>query len=446
MIRSAALSQSAITCPSCKHEFEPSAVQAEEIRRQIRDEFNQKWQEQRRKDEAEAVQLKESLRQKEAAADAALRQAEEEAAAARKRFDEDVKQKVEADCKAKEKELMLKVGKKVEEDNAAILEQARDEAERLTVKASEARQREVDFLKRLQEAEEAKAQMELKTQRMLMEEQQKIRESARKEEDERARLRDEQYTMKMRELEKQLDDQRRLAEEMKRKAEQGSMQLQGEVQELALEELLRAAFPFDNISEVPKGINGADCILTVRNKYGQECGCILFESKRTQAFNAEWITKLKKDMIPCNAHLAIIVSQALPKDMDRFGERQGVYLCTFMEVKSLVEVLRTHIIAHHELRKSQENKGDKMERLYEYLTSSEFIQKWNIMRENFQAFRNALMKEHDAYTKNYAKKQRMLESIINSSSMISGDFQAIAGMDSMDWSELPEEGRTMLLE
>lgn len=421
-------------------------MQAEEIRRQLRDEFNQKWQEQRRKDEAEAEKLKTELKQKEAAAEALRRQLEEEAAAAKRRIEEEVKQKVDEECRAKEKLLRAEVSKKLEEESAERLQLAREEAERQKEKLREASQREVDFLKRLQEAEDAKAQMEIKTQRLLMEEQARIREAIKKEEEEKARLRDEQHSMKLRELEKQLDDQRKLAEEMKRKAEQGSMQLQGEVQELALEELLRAAFPFDKISEVPKGINGADCILTVRNKFGQECGCILFESKRTQAFNTDWIQKLKKDMIPCNASLAIIVTQVLPKDMDRFGERQGVYVCTFMEVKSLVEVLRTHVIAHYELRKSQENKGDKMERLYEYLTSSEFMQKWNIMRENFQAFRNALMKEHDAYTKNYAKKQRMLEAIINSSSLISGDFQAIAGMDSMDWSELPEEGKTMLLE
>src|SRR5690606_36470064 len=113
-------------------------------------------------------------------------------------------------------------------------------------------------------------------------------------------------------------------EEAVRKAQQGSMQLQGEVQELALEALLRQAFPFDKISEVGKGIRGADCILTVRNAFGQECGCIIFESKRTQNFAAEWIDKLKNDMVSCSAEIAVIVTQAMPKDMERFGEKQGV--------------------------------------------------------------------------------------------------------------------------
>ena len=445
MTRSAP-STSAITCPSCKHQFEPTAAIADELAKQIRDEYAQKYREARNKEEGEMRQKEAALKQKEAAAEALRTQLEQEAAAARKRFDEEVRQKVEEDCKAKEKELLRKANKKAEEENAALLQQAREEAERQAAKARDAQQREVDFLKRLQEAEAAKEEVEMRMKRAMLEEQAKLREQMQKDLEERARLREEEVQMRLREKDKQLEDQKKLVEEMRRKAEQGSMQLQGEVQELALEELLRTAFPFDKISEVPKGINGADCVLTVRNKFGQECGCILFESKRTQAFNTEWIGKLKKDMIPCNASLAIIVTQVLPKDMDRFGERQGVYVCTFMEVKSLVEVLRNHVIAHHELRKSQENKGDKMERLYEYLTSSEFMQKWNIMRENFQAFRNALMKEHDAYTKNYAKKQRMLEAIINSSSLISGDFQAIAGMDSMDWSELPEDGRTMMLD
>jgi len=421
-------------------------VQAEEIRRQIRDEFNQKWKVEKAKTDAEAARREEVAKQREVAAEARMRQLEEDAATAKRKMDEEVARKVEEDCRKKEKELREAATKKAEEETAERLQLAREEAERQKEKAREAAQREVDFLKRLQEAEEQKEALEVKMKKAMLEEQQKLREQMQKDLEERAKLRDEEAQMRIREKDKQLEDQRRLIEEMKRKAEQGSMQLQGEVQELALEELLRAAFPFDTVSEVPKGINGADCILTVRNKFGQECGCILFESKRTQMFNAEWIGKLKKDMIPCNASLAIIVSQVLPKDMDRFGERQGVYLCTFLEVKSLVEVLRTHVIAHHELRKSQENKGDKMERLYEYLTSSEFMQKWNVMRENFQSFRAALMKEHDAYMKNHAKKQRMLEAIINSSSLISGDFQAIAGMDSMDWSELPEDSRAMLLE
>ncbi len=154
---------------------------------------------------------------------------------------------------------------------------------------------------------------------------------------------------------------------MRRKSEQGSMQLQGEVQELALEELLKAAFPFDIISEVGKGVRGADCIQTVRNNFGQECGKIIFESKRTKDFASDWIEKLKADMRSQGADVAVIVTQALPKDMDRFGEKDGVWICSFAEVKPIVQMLRDGIIKISSALKSQENRGDKMHLLYDYL-------------------------------------------------------------------------------
>lgn len=126
-----------------------------------------------------------------------------------------------------------------------------------------------------------------------------------------------------------------LAETMRRKAEQGSMQLQGEVMELALEELLRGAFPFDTIEEVAKGTKGADCVQLVRNNQAQLCGKIIYESKRTKAFTNEWIEKLKMDMRSQQADIAVIVTEVLPKEMDSFGFKDGVWICRFSEVKAL---------------------------------------------------------------------------------------------------------------
>ena len=131
---------------------------------------------------------------------------------------------------------------------------------------------------------------------------------------------------------------------MRRKAEQGSMQLQGEVQELILEELLKSTFPFDAIGEVGKGVRGADCIQTVRNKYGQDCGKIIYESKRTKDFSNEWIDKLKKDMRGAGVDVAVIVTQSYPKGMNCFGEKDGVWICSFEEVKAVAFVLRDGII------------------------------------------------------------------------------------------------------
>ena len=202
-------------------------------------------------------------------------------------------------------------------------------------------------------------------QRKMIDERNKLSEIIKKEEEEKNKLRDTEHQMKVLELQKQLDDQRKLAEEMKRKHEQGSMQLQGEVQELALEELLRNAFPFDVVSPVGKGVRGADCILTVRNNFGQECGKIIFESKRTKDFSEDWIEKLKADMRVLGADVAVIVTLAMPRSMGSFGEKDGIWICTFSEARALVYVLRDAVIKVYNAAKSQENKGDKMTLLYQ---------------------------------------------------------------------------------
>ncbi|MBL7730895.1 MAG: DUF2130 domain-containing protein, partial [Chitinophagaceae bacterium] len=242
-------------------------------------------------------------------------------------------------------------------------------------------------------------------------------------------LKDTEYQLKLKEMEEKLEAQRKLAEEMKRRAEQGSMQSQGEAQELALEELLRNSFPFDLVAEVGKGVRGADCILTVRNNLGQECGKIIFESKRTENFSADWIEKLKIDMHSQGADIAVIVSKTLPKDMTQFGEKQGVYICSFSEAKSLVTVLRNAILKIADAKKLQENKGDKMTAIYDYITGQEFRRSLQMMRENFRNLQLQLDKEKEEYEKNWNKKKKMIQLIIDNSAHVSGSIEGISSTD-----------------
>jgi hypothetical protein len=216
---------------------------------------------------------------------------------------------------------------------------------------------------------------------------------------------------------------------MKRKAEQGSMQSQGEAQELMLEELLRNAFPFDVISEVAKGVRGADCIQTIRNKFGQDCGRIIFESKRTQAFSNEWIEKLKADMRSQGADLAVIVTQTLPKDMDRFGEKDGVWISTFAEVKALVYVLREGLLRVYNAMKTQDNKGDKMQLLYSYLTSTEFGEQWKAIREGFLSMRQSIAKEREQMEKLWKYREKQLEKVLLNMAHFKGSIEGIAGQE-----------------
>ncbi len=327
------------------------------------------------------------------------------------------------------------------ENQLQMLQQSQRENED---KLKDARMRELDFLKKAQDLQNREQELELSLQKRLMEERAQLVEQIRKDEADRSNLKDTEYQMRLREMEKQLEDQRRLAEEMRRKAEQGSMQLQGEVQELALEEMLRATFPFDAISEVGKGVRGADCIQTVRNQYGQECGKIIYESKRTKDFSRDWIEKLKADMRSQGADVAILVTQTMPRDMDKFGEREGIWVCTFHEVKSLTYVLRDAIMKIYNSAKNQENKGDKMHLLYHYLTSGEFAEQWSAIREGFRAMKASIQKEREAMEKLWKAREKQLEKVLLNAAHIKGSIEGIAGSDSVDLQLLDEAAEALL--
>ena len=329
------------------------------------------------------------------------------------------------------------------ENKLRLLESAaKDNEEKLKT----SRQREIEFLKKEQEVLNKEAELELSIQRRLQEERNKLSKEIRDLEEQRGAAKETEYQLRVKELEKQLEDQKKLAEEMKRKADQGSMQLQGEVQELALEELLRARFPFDAIGPVAKGVRGADCIQTVRNNFGQECGKIIYESKRTQSFSHDWVEKLKADMRSQGAMLAVIVTQAMPKDLDRFGEMNGVWVCTFAEVKALAHVLRDGLIRVFNASKSQENKGDKMQLLYDYLTSTEFNEQWKAIREGFLSMKQSIQKERDMMERLWKAREKQLEKVLLSAAHVRGSIEGIAGKDAIDVQLLEDADNDLLPE
>jgi len=378
-----------IKCPNCGHQFEPNESIREEIEKELRTKAAD-WQ--KKKNEEFQVKLDDEKKK--------LQQS----------LEENIRKNITGDF----------------ENKLRMLEQNnKDNEEKLKL----SRQKELEFLKKEQELLNKEKEIDLQLQRLLLEERSKLSEIIRKEEAEKNSLKDTENQMRLKELEKQLDDQKKLAEEMRRKSEQGSMQLQGEVQELALEELLRAAFPFDVISEVGKGVRGADCIQTIRNNFGQECGKIIFESKRRQNFSHEWIEKLKADMRIIGADVAVIVTSVLPKDMDRFGEKDGVWICSFAEVKPIVQMLRDGIIKISTALKSQENRGDKMHLLYDYLTSREFAEQWQAIREGFMSMKLSIQKERDAMEKLWKAREKQLEKVLLNAAHVRGSIEGISGTD-----------------
>jgi hypothetical protein len=411
-----------VKCPSCGFGFPIEEVMAEEYKKELRvkmmDYTRQKEEEYRKKDE----EFLNKERQQQVA----------------------FEQRLNNEKKQLQQTLEDNLRKTISQDFENRLVLLKNSAAETEEKLKLSRQKELEFLQRESQLKQREEEMELAVQRKLQEQRNELTDQIRKQEAERHSIKDTEYQLKVKELEKQLDDQKKLADEMKRKAEQGSMQLQGEAQELILEELLRNYFPFDVISEVGKGVRGADCVQTVRNQFGQECGKIIYESKRTNAFSMDWIEKLKKDMRSMGVDVAVIVTQCYPKGMDCFGERDGVWICSFDEVKAVSYILRDGVMKLSNLSKSQDNKGDKMHLLYDYLTSSEFSEQWKAIREGYMSMRQSIQRERDAMEKLWKAREKQLDKVLLSAAHIRGSIEGIAGNDTIQLNLTDDEDALLL--
>ncbi|WP_255562433.1 DUF2130 domain-containing protein [Pedobacter sp. D749] len=413
-----------IKCPNCAHVFPMEEAMAEDYKKELREKAaayaRQKDEEYQRK-----LQVFESEKQQQLKAFEA--KLNEEKTKLKDSLEENLRKSISADFETK---LQMLEGN------------AKDNAEKLKL----AREKELEFLRREESLKVKEEEMELAFQRKMQEQRNELVEQIRKQEAEKNSIKDTEHQLRLKELEKQLDDQKKLAEEMKRKAEQGSMQLQGEVQELILEELLRVNYPFDLIEEVGKGVRGADCVQVVRNQFGQECGKIIYESKRTKDFGGDWIEKLKKDMRSMGIDVAVIVSQCYPKGMDCFGQRDGVWICSFEEVNAVAYVLREGILRLAGAVKSQENRGEKMHMLYDYLMGAEFSEQWKAIREGFMSMKLSIQRERDAMERLWKAREKQLEKVLLNATHIRGSIEGIAGSDSVQLSLTDDDDDTLLLE
>jgi len=383
-----------IKCPNCGHEFEPTDTIRDEIQKELRSQMED-WKKKKEKEFDEQ-------RKKE-----------------QQQIEESTRKRISTDY----------------ENKLNLLQQEQKENQE---KLKEARQKEAEYLRKELELKNREEEIDLTVQKQLQRDREKLAEDIRKIEEQKVAARETEYQLRMKELEKQLDDQKKLADEMRRKAEQGSSQLQGEVQELALEEMLRLAFPFDLVSEVGKGKRGADCIQTIRNNYGQECGKIIYESKRATTWGADWIEKLKADMRANGADIAVIVTRTMPKDMDCFGLKDGVWICSFSEVKPMAALLRDGVIRVNAAAKTNDNRGDKMQLLYDYLLSNEFSEQWKAIREGFASMKQSIQKEREAMERLWKSREKQLEKVLLSAAHIRGSIEGIAGQNTIDLG-LPED-------
>ena len=417
------MATSNIVCPNCQHQFEPTDAIREEVQKELRIKAAE-WQKQK----GEEYKKKE---------DALLKQLQDK--------DNEVDKKVQLEKQKLQVELQASIRKSIAgdfENELKMLKQSvADNAEKLKT----ARGKELEFLQKEQEFKTKEEQLELTLQKRLNNEREKLANEIRGIESQKLQQKEDEFKLKLAEKEKQLDDQKKLAEEMRRKAEQGSMQLQGEVQELLLEDILRTGFPFDKIVPVGKGVRGADCMQVICNPFGNECGKIIYESKRTNSFSNDWIDKLKADKRSQGADIAVIVTQTLPRDMERFGAKDDVFICTFAEVKSLSTILRDSVIKTFAITKNQENKGDKMHLLYDYLTSNEFADQWKAIREGFMSMRLSIQRERDTMEKLWKAREKQLEKVLLNAAHIRGSIEGIAGADAVNL-ELIEDNDPLMLD
>jgi len=415
-----------IKCPSCTFEFAPEDAIAKTLEKEFQEKIN-----------AERQKLRQQVSEQEAELENQRREFEKKKENENNLFLEKInKERIRIEAEAQEK-IRKQLHADFENQIRTLKEEKLENEERLKA----ARDRELEFMRKENELRNKEAELEIQLQKKLAEERQNISDQIRRQEIEKNAIRENEQLLRMKELEKQLDDQKKLAEEMKRKAEQGSMQLQGEVQETVLESMLRQAFPFDLVMEVGKGVKGADCIQVVRNNFGQECGKIIYESKRTENFGGDWIEKFKKDMRSTGSDIAVLVTKTMPRDMECFGLREGIWVCNFSEVRALANVLRESIIRIYASAKSQENKGDKMHLLYDYLTSNEFSEQWKAIREGFLSMKISIQKERDAMEKLWKAREKQLEKVLLNAAHFKGSIEGIAGQDMIDLSLSDDEGR-----
>ncbi len=402
-----------ITCPNCGHTFDIEEALAEKIERHFKEEYQRKLREEHQKLQRQQQQLDQLRQQLEAQQREQDKILQQQLETLLRKERQKIQQEFLNNYQSQIQELHQKLKQKEQETQAL-------------------KDKELQLLRKERELLDREKSIQIELEKRLLEERRQLEEKARQQ-------LEEVYGLKMRELQKQLDEQKALVDELKRKAEQGPIQLQGEVQELAIEEFLKAAFPFDQIEEVPKGIRGADCIQTVYNRLQQPCGKIVYESKRTKHFSYEWIDKLKQDLVSCKADLAVLVTQAMPPDMHRFGIINGVYVCSFEHLKNIVHILREMLIRIHSVKTSQVNKADKMELLYQYLTSQEFVQTVQRIIENFSSMSQQLEREKRAMQRLWKEREKQIWAVQENLSALFGAIRGIAGkeLDTIDLLELP---------
>jgi hypothetical protein len=407
-----------ITCPNCGSSVDVKEILYHQVQEELQKKFNSKLSQQQKEyqNKVEALQKEKEL-------------IDNEKAVLDETISQNVKEKLKTESRKLEKQLEAKLREEQDEELQSLTKEIKEKSDKLR-----------EFSKAKAEIEKLKREKDSLRDEIELESEKKINEELRKETSKIRKAEQEKNEIKLTEQKTVIEQLTHQLKEAQRKAEQGSMQLQGEAQELAIEEYLSVTYPLDEISEIKKGARGADCLQTVNTHSKQNCGTIYYESKRTKDFQKSWIEKLKTDLQAKNADIGVLVTEAMPKEMETLGEIDGIWICTFTDFKGLSLVLRESLIRISSAVSAQENRGDKMSMLYDFLTGNEFRMQIEAIVEGFSQMHEDLEKEKRSMQGIWKKREKQIQKVLLNTTNMYSSIKGIAGksIQTVQALELPE--------
>ena len=402
------MAEPTVVCPQCKTEIKLTESLAAPLLESVRRDYEQRLTQK----DAEVARHEKTLQEREAT----LQKAKES-------LDEEVAAKLQRERAGIAAEEAKKAKRALENDldqRAKEITELQEILKQREMKLAEAQKAQAEVTRKQRELEDAKRELELTVAKRVQAELDAACDKAKKDAEEELKL-------KVLEKEQTIVSMQRQIEDLKRRAEQGSQQLQGEVQELEVESLLSSRFPRDMIQPVPKGEFGGDVLHRVVGPLGQPCGTILWESKRTKNWSDTWLPKLREDQRTAKAEIAVIISQALPKDVETFDLVDGVWVAHPRVLLPIAITLRNTLIEVASARQASEGQQTKMEMVYQYLTGQRFRQRIQAIVEAFSSMREDLDRERKAITKQWAKREEQIDRVMQATVGMYGDLQGIAG-------------------
>ena len=394
-----------ITCPNCGFEIDVNEIVYHQLEEKLKRQFN-----------AEVAEVKRAVQQQEETLQLQRRELEQERRALQQKVDADVTERLEQETE----KLTQKLFAEAEQAQSQRISSLEQELTRKSEQVKELNRSKAEIERLRREKDELKEAIEAESEKKLTEALRLEKDRIRKDEENKALLKISEREQLIEQLRKQLSD-------AQRRAEEGSSQNRGEAQELVIEQWLRETFPLDTIEEIKKGAQGADCLQIVNSRAKANCGTIYYESKRTRAFQPAWIEKFKNDIRDKRADIGVLITETMPSDMQHMGLREGVWICSFDEFRGLAAVLRDTVIRLSNASAAVENRGTKMEMLYDYLTGTEFRLQIEAIVEGFSQMQQDLEAEKRAIQSQWKKREKQIEKVLLSTTNMHGSIRGIAG-------------------